>query len=93
VAACPRRRLINRPPQAGGPRTPSGRRNAGRSSLWAGTLLYPTEAGTRGPMGKQQTRPKKGKPVEIRVPRREDVEKVLRRAAQGSARAARRPTQ
>ena len=32
----------------------------------------------------QKTRPKKGKPIEIPVPRREDFDKLLRKAARSS---------
>ena len=32
----------------------------------------------------QKTRPKKGKPIEIPVPKRGDFEKLLKRAAKGS---------
>jgi hypothetical protein len=33
---------------------------------------------------KQKTQPKKGKPIEIPIPKREDFDKLVRRAAQGS---------
>jgi hypothetical protein len=33
----------------------------------------------------QKTRPKKGKPIEIPVPKREDFERLLKKAAKGSA--------
>ena len=33
---------------------------------------------------KQKTRPAKGKPIEIPVPKRGDFEKLLKRAAKGS---------
>jgi hypothetical protein len=33
---------------------------------------------------KQRTRPKKGKPISIPVPKREDFDKLLDRAAKGS---------
>ncbi len=38
----------------------------------------------------QKTRPKKGKPIEIPVPKREAFDKLLRRAEKGSA--TRRPS-
>lgn len=34
---------------------------------------------------KQKTKPKKGEPVEIPVPKRSDFDRVVRKAAQGSA--------
>jgi hypothetical protein len=36
------------------------------------------------PEKRQKTRPKKGKPIEIPVPKREDFDKLLDRAASGS---------
>ena len=38
---------------------------------------------------KQKTRPKKGKPIEIPVPKREDFEKLLSRAAKARAKGGR----
>jgi hypothetical protein len=35
---------------------------------------------------KQKTRPKKGKPIEIPVPKRSDFNRLLKRAEKGSAR-------
>ncbi len=36
----------------------------------------------KNPEKSQKTKPKKGKPVEIPVPKREDVESLLKQAAQ-----------
>jgi hypothetical protein len=38
----------------------------------------------------QKTQPKKGKPIKIPIPKRADFERVLRKAAKGSA--SRRPS-
>ncbi|MEA2252517.1 MAG: hypothetical protein QOG70_2759 [Solirubrobacteraceae bacterium] len=51
--------------------------------LHARTLLGMTDP-KQGDEPTQKTQPKQGKPIEIPVPKREDFDKLVKRAAQGS---------